>query len=68
MLYAPGDVRVEDRPDPAIEQPTDSRPEESVQMIALGDGCVTVRGRKSTSAGRSSQVLSIPGSFLADRD
>ncbi|MDW5328374.1 zinc-dependent alcohol dehydrogenase family protein [Plantactinospora sp. KLBMP9567] len=33
VLYAPGDVRVEDRPDPTIEQPTDA-------VIRLAAACV----------------------------
>ncbi|WP_431912974.1 zinc-dependent alcohol dehydrogenase family protein [Nonomuraea jabiensis] len=33
VLYAPGDVRVEDRPDPRIEQPTDA-------VIRLAASCV----------------------------
>jgi threonine dehydrogenase-like Zn-dependent dehydrogenase len=33
VLHAPGDVRVEDRPDPAIEQPTDA-------VIRLAASCV----------------------------
>jgi len=33
LLYAPGDVRVEDRPDPTIEQPTDA-------IIRLAASCV----------------------------
>ncbi|GAB3193720.1 zinc-dependent alcohol dehydrogenase family protein [Geodermatophilus arenarius] len=33
VLYAPGDVRVEDRPDPRIEQPTDA-------VIRLAAACV----------------------------
>ncbi len=33
ILHAPGDVRVEDRPDPRIEQPTDA-------VIRLAATCV----------------------------
>jgi threonine dehydrogenase-like Zn-dependent dehydrogenase len=33
VLHAPGDVRVEDRPDPKIEQPTDA-------VIRLAATCV----------------------------